>query len=168
MRVRTPRGLTRISREACCRVIGIKMANGASIKGLTDFRLLSRAHAVGPSRRVALFRRFFVATRAFTQAKTRARSGTERYEISLLGREIFSTPYPRRQRYSRDGSSFGCLNSREWFCSRVARYRVDETVTIRRPRVIWVEGGLDKKREEQTNKGTNEREDRRLLEADWS
>lgn len=43
MRVRTPRGLTRISREACCRVIGIKMANGASIKGLTDFRLLSRA-----------------------------------------------------------------------------------------------------------------------------
>lgn len=41
MRVRTPRGLTRISREACCRVIGIKMANGASIKGLTDFRLLS-------------------------------------------------------------------------------------------------------------------------------
>lgn len=41
IRVRTPRGLTRISREACCRVIGIKMANGASIKGLTDFRLLS-------------------------------------------------------------------------------------------------------------------------------
>lgn len=41
MRVRAPRGLTRISREACCRVIGIKMANGASIKGLTDFRLLS-------------------------------------------------------------------------------------------------------------------------------
>ena len=54
MRVRTPRGLTRISREACCRVIGIKMANGASIKGLTDFRLLSRAHAVS----AASFRRF--------------------------------------------------------------------------------------------------------------
>lgn len=66
MRVRTPRGLTRISREACCRVIGIKMANGASIKGMTDFRLLSRARA-----------------RARTRTRTRCprRVGSRRFDV---------------------------------------------------------------------------------------
>lgn len=36
MRVRTPRGLTRISREACCRVIGIKMAKRTGIDQRPD------------------------------------------------------------------------------------------------------------------------------------
>lgn len=66
MRVRTPRGLTRISREACCRVIGIKMANGASIKGLTDFRLLSsRAYKPMDEREPA-----FVSTFSHLVART--------------------------------------------------------------------------------------------------
>lgn len=108
MRVRTPRGLTRISREACCRVIGIKMANGASIKGLTDFRLLSRAHAVGPPRRAS---RRVVSTvfprplqqRHMHRPKTGEREtlGHRALRDSIARPEKFSfRPYPHRQRYS--------------------------------------------------------------------
>ena len=166
----TPRGLTRISREACCRVIGIKMANGASIKGLTDFRLLSRAHAVGPPRRVLLFPRFFVAaTTPHAQAENkRVRDlGTGRYEISIARPEKFSIQYPHRQRYSCvcvcvcvcvcDGSSFGYLNSREVRgmvlqsrCAISSGWNCHDTSTARH--LVGVGGW-----EEETNKGTNER-----------
>lgn len=74
MRVRTPRGLTRISREACCRVIGIKMANGASIKGLTDFRLLSsRAYKPMDEREPAFVSTFshLVLSSSFIQIEER-------------------------------------------------------------------------------------------------
>lgn len=89
MRVRTPRGLTRISREACCRVIGIKMANGASIKGLTDFRLLSsRAYKPMDEREPA-----FVSTFSHLVARTFLLVYSNRGETHIFFQSNLRTTY---------------------------------------------------------------------------
>lgn len=120
MRVRTLRGLTRISREACCRVIGIKMANGAHRSKPWQILDCSRA-----TRRIVptSFRRFRGRARLHTAEKFST--------VEKKKREIERT----RKQQTRMTDRYGM---ERLFKSRMIRNRyalvrdpLDETVTIR-------------------------------------